>query len=105
MTSQQAHAYLRDSGDPVGLSTVYRTLSALSDAGILHVLDAADEARYRRCGGEVHVHLLCTACGKVTTDADPELPSLLQRAARRQRLRPTAFRIEIEGVCLDCAMP
>ena len=50
----------------VGLTTVYRTLQCLADAGEVDVLRTGDgESVYRRCSaGDHHHHLVCRACGK-----------------------------------------
>ena len=49
-TAQEIHDELRRRGDSVGLTTVYRTLQAMTDAGELDALRNADgETAYRRC--------------------------------------------------------
>ena len=49
-SAQDLHDVLKHRGDSVGLTTVYRTLQSLADAGEVDVLRTDDgEAVYRRC--------------------------------------------------------
>lgn len=61
--------YLRDSGTPVGMSTVYRFLDKLTREGALAKFydDSSDSGIYRTVTQECHVHchFLCTGCGKI----------------------------------------
>src|SRR4029453_12383676 len=48
-SAQEVHARLRDAGDPIGLSTVYRAVQSLADDGELDSLRTdSGEALYRR---------------------------------------------------------
>nr|HPJ18718.1 transcriptional repressor [Actinomycetota bacterium] len=63
-TAQQIHALLQASGERVGLTTVYRSLALMAQAGQVDVLLAEDgEARYRACSSGHHHHLVCRECG------------------------------------------
>ncbi len=64
---------LKHKGDSVGLTTVYRTLQSLADAGEVDVLRTSDgESVYRRCStGEHHHHLVCRVCGKAVEVEGP----------------------------------
>src|SRR5690606_13589869 len=63
-SAQELHDLLKHRGDSVGLTTVYRTLQSLVDAGEVDVLRTDDgEAMYRRCSRGHHHHLVCRSCG------------------------------------------
>ena len=63
-SAQQLHDALRERGESVGLATVYRTLQALADQGVVDVLRIDDENVYRMCArDEHHHHLVCRVCG------------------------------------------
>ena len=66
-SAQELHAELRGRGGGVGLTTVYRHLQSLADAGAVDVLRTAEgESVYRLCGsGGHHHHLVCRSCGAV----------------------------------------
>lgn len=71
-SAQELHDMLKHKGDAVGLTTVYRTLQNLADAGEVDVLRTSDgESVYRRCSsGEHHHHLVCRVCGKAVEVED-----------------------------------
>src|SRR5262249_51034170 len=58
-SAQQIHAELRERGEAVGLTTVYRHLQALSEAGRVDAIrDSSGEILYRRCRTDTHHHHL-----------------------------------------------
>src|SRR5579884_2689172 len=65
-SAQDLFAQLRREGHKVGLTTVYRHLQQLVDAGIVDMVRTIDgEAVYRRCGSDAHHHhLVCRRCGR-----------------------------------------
>ena len=64
-SAQDIHAVLRGRDEDVGLTTVYRTLQALADAGEIDVLRTPDgESVYRLCSTGHHHHLVCRSCGQ-----------------------------------------
>jgi Fur family ferric uptake transcriptional regulator len=64
VSAAEVHDVLRGRGLRIGLTTVYRTLHALAEVGLVHVF-AGEERRYRLCLPAPHVHLVCEACGLV----------------------------------------
>ncbi|KUJ65997.1 Fur family transcriptional regulator, partial [Streptomyces albus subsp. albus] len=72
-SAQELHDVLKHRGDSVGLTTVYRTLQSLADAGEVDVLRTAEgESVYRRCStGDHHHHLVCRLCGKAVEVEGP----------------------------------
>ena len=67
-SAQELHDMLKHRGDSVGLTTVYRTLQSLADAGEVDALRTSEgETVYRRCSsGDHHHHLVCRVCGTVS---------------------------------------
>src|SRR6478736_3725950 len=52
-SAQELHDMLKHRGDSVGLTTVYRTLQSLADAGEVDALRTSDgETVYRRCSSD-----------------------------------------------------
>lgn len=105
-TAQVLHARLRRRGAGIGLATVYRTLGMLAESGIVDVLSHDhSELCYRLCGGGHHHHLVCTGCHRVVELGDCELDPWLERVAAVHGFRPTAHRLEVTGLCAECAPP
>lgn len=102
VTAQELHAELRSAGDSVGLTTVYRTLTALSEAGLLDVFPRDGEQAFRHCGAVHHHHLVCETCNKVEELSAAEVEDWVQRAARRHGFSVTGHRADIFGICSEC---
>lgn len=104
-SAQDLHAELRRRGDTVGLSTVYRTLQALADAGEVDVLRTDDgESVYRRCGGRHHHHhLVCRTCGRTVEVEGPTVESWAEHVAAEHGFTDVTHSIEVFGRCEACS--
>jgi Fur family ferric uptake transcriptional regulator len=103
-SAQDLHALLRQRGENVGLTTVYRTLQALADAGEVDVLRADDgEAVYRRCSSGHHHHLVCRHCGRTVEVEGPAVERWAERVADEHGFVEVSHTIEVFGTCAACA--
>ena len=104
-TAQQLHDLLRRRGDSVGLTTVYRALQFLADAGEVDVLRTGDgEAAYRRCrSAEHHHHLVCRTCRRTVEVAGPAVEQWADRVAAEHGFTDVSHTVEVFGTCASCA--
>lgn len=104
MSAQQLHDLLRQHGETVGLTTVYRSLQALSDAGELDLLLTDDgETLYRRCSPEHHHHLVCRACGRTVEIAGPAVERWAEGVAQEHGFTDVSHTLEVFGRCAACS--
>ncbi len=108
LTAGEISAHLRESGSPVGTSTVYRRLDKLVSEGLVrkYIVDETSPACYQYidadCRCREHFHLKCTVCGKlIHLDC-----SLLQKIAAHVE-ENHGFVIDntktlLYGVCAEC---
>ncbi|WBB59450.1 Fur family transcriptional regulator [Streptomyces sp. WMMC500] len=104
-SAQELHDMLRHRGESVGLTTVYRTLQSLADAGDVDVLRTTEgEAVYRRCStGEHHHHLVCRVCGKAVEVDGPAVERWAESVASEHGFVDVAHTVEVFGTCAECA--
>jgi Fur family ferric uptake transcriptional regulator len=104
-SAQDLHDLLRHDGASVGLTTVYRHLQALADAGQVDVLRTDDgEAVYRRCATvEHHHHLVCRSCGRSVEVDGPEVESWATTIAAAHGFTDVTHTVEVFGTCKACA--
>ena len=103
-SAQDIHDLLKRAGENVGLSTVYRTLTALADGGEVDVLRTEDgEALYRRCSGRHHHHLVCRACGRTVEVEGPAVERWADSVAADHGFVDVSHTLEIFGTCRPCA--
>ncbi|WP_329314616.1 Fur family transcriptional regulator [Streptomyces sp. NBC_01262] len=104
-TSAQAlHARLLSTGERVGLSTVYRTLTALSQAGRADVVrDPAGERLFRYRPAEEHQHyLLCRRCGLGLPVDATVIESWATAISNSSGYADVQHTVELTGTCPDC---
>ncbi|GEB58649.1 Fur family transcriptional regulator [Streptomyces gardneri] len=104
-SAQELHDMLKHRGDSVGLTTVYRTLQSLADAGEVDALRTSDgETVYRRCStGDHHHHLVCRVCGKAVEVEGPMVEQWAETIASEHGFVNVAHTVEIFGTCAECA--
>ena len=103
-STQEIHDYLRHKGETVGLTTVYRTLTALAEAGDVDVIVREDgESVYRRCSDTHHHHLVCRNCGKTVEVDGPAVERWADKVSAEHGFTEVSHTLEIFGVCADCS--
>jgi Fur family ferric uptake transcriptional regulator len=106
-TAQDIHAQLRDSGHPVGLTTVYRQLQGLADDGVIDGLQRGDgQTVYRHCDTtQHHHHIVCRRCGSSLAVDAPAIEAWAHAVAHEARYTDITHTVEIFGVCPACSGP
>ncbi|WP_213454026.1 Fur family transcriptional regulator [Rhizomonospora bruguierae] len=103
-SAQELHAMLRERGERVGLTTVYRTLQGLADAGEVDVMrPPGGEHLYRRCSEGHHHHLVCRGCGRTVEVAGPAVENWAEKMAAQHGFVQVSHTMEIFGTCPECA--
>jgi Fur family ferric uptake transcriptional regulator len=102
-SAQELHAMLRSRGAAVGLTTVYRTLQALAEAGEVDVMrPAGGDHLYRRCSDGHHHHLVCRSCGRTVEVLGSAVERWAEHVAAEHGYADVSHTLEIFGTCADC---
>ena len=102
-SAQELHEALRERGDNIGLTTVYRTLQAMAAAGQVDTLRSdTGESVYRLCSQHHHHHLVCRGCGATVEVGDHEVEAWAARVAAEHGYSEVSHTIEIFGTCAHC---
>ena len=102
-SAQTLHDLLARRGQPVGLATVYRTLTALAEAGEVDVLRTTDgEALYRQCSPSHHHHLVCRSCGTTVEVEGPAVEEWARSVGRKNGFTDINHTLELFGTCSAC---
>jgi Fur family ferric uptake transcriptional regulator len=114
---------LADAGHPIAIpdiltersdlkqSSIYRNLADLEQAGVVRRVATDEEfGRYELAEDLIghHHHLVCTRCGKirdvgVPPDVESTLDRALDRIARRAGFARVSHRLDLVGLCAECA--
>ncbi|MEU0502589.1 Fur family transcriptional regulator [Nocardia sp. NPDC005998] len=103
-SAQELHDELRRRGEGIGLTTVYRTLQSLADAGLVDVLRTdTGESVYRQCSTGHHHHLVCRHCGRTVEVEGPTVEAWAETIADEYGFTEVSHTMEIFGTCCECA--
>jgi len=103
LSAEDIYKALLDSGEEVGLATVYRVLTQFETAGLV--------SRLRFEGGQSvfelteqgpHDHIVCVQCGRVDEFVDTVIEERQRAIASGKGYEMTDHSLYIYGVCPDC---
>ena len=97
-------------GGTVPLSSLYRSLSVLTEADVLSAQHGSDGAIRFELAEWItghHHHLVCTSCGTVvdvtpSSDQEKAVGQLVENLAQETDFVVSGHRFEIEGTCKAC---
>ena len=100
-----------DAQPELAQSSAYRNLVVLEQAHVVHrLVTHADFARYELAEGLTghHHHLVCSNCGRVedlpaTAAVEKSVAAAVDQAARKAGFRTQHHRLDLIGLCADCA--
>lgn len=99
---------LRQSGNPVGLATVYRQLEKLEQTGRVHKVNTEEGAFYQLCPHQPSDQracflLRCEVCGRIVHLDCSHLQQLYQHLELEHHFRIDPRRTVLTGICANCA--
>lgn len=103
MSAEDVYKTLLESGDDVGLATVYRVLTQFETAGLVkrHNFEG-DHAVFEIEQGEHHDHLVCLKCGRVDEFIDDVIEKRQEVIAKKSEFKMTNHNLTIYGICRRC---
>ena len=103
MSAEDIYKALLESGEEVGLATVYRVLTQFETAGLVarHHFEGGQSV-FELEQGKHHDHILCVKCGKVDEFIDETIEKRQKNIAKDKGYVMTDHSLYIYGVCGDC---
>lgn len=101
-TPEELFERLRKTGSNTSRATLYRTLSLLAEADLIHEIDLGDgQTTYDPNFHDrpTHNHLVCIDCGHVSEFEDDHLDTLNDCISRRLGFRAVKHSLRIEASC------
>lgn len=101
LTASSLHAAAEATlGSPIDISTVYRTIDALEQAGLLHHVHLGHGPAVLHLSDHVeHHHLTCEVCGFTVDIPLHDLESLTETVARRHGFTIDSAHFALIGRC------
>jgi Fur family ferric uptake transcriptional regulator len=103
MSAEDMYKALLDSGEEIGLATVYRVLTQFETAGLVtrHHFEGGHSV-FEFNHGAHHDHILCVKCGRVDEFVDTEIEARQKKIASAKGYEMTDHSLYIYGICSAC---
>lgn len=103
LDADEIYRLTRRKAPRLSLSTVYRTLTVLKEAGLVDELRLGEEHHYYELKGKgEHNHLICRGCGKVIEFECPFSKQLMRDLGEEYDFEITDVRLDVIGYCAEC---
>lgn len=100
LSAEEVYKELVNTGEDVGLATVYRVLAQFASAGILTRRNFEHgTAVFELDDGHHHDHLICVMCGKVVEFVDEEVEKRQAEVAAKHGYELVDHSMALYGVC------
>lgn len=103
VSAEDVYKALLETGEDIGLATVYRVLTQFEAAGLVdrHHFEGGHSV-FEIKQEHHHDHLVCIKCGAVEEFVDPIIEKRQLEIARDQGFEMTDHSLNIYGVCKRC---
>ncbi|HEV2109966.1 MAG TPA: ferric iron uptake transcriptional regulator [Gammaproteobacteria bacterium] len=103
ISAEDMYKALLESGEDIGLATVYRVLTQFEAAGLVnrHHFEGGHSV-FELNQGAHHDHILCVKCGRVDEFVDSEIEARQKKIASAKGYEMTDHSLYIYGICASC---
>lgn len=103
MSAEDIYRELIESGEEIGLATVYRVLTQFEEAGLVvrHHFEGGQSV-FELDHGAHHDHLVCVKCNRVEEFCDNDIEKRQQEIAKKAGFTITDHSLNIYGICSSC---
>lgn len=102
-TADEIYRALADKFPSMSVATVYNNLKVFIEAGLVRELTYGDASSRFDADMSEHYHAICNNCGKIADFEFPPLTEIEHAAASHTGFQVHGHRMEVYGVCSDCA--
>jgi len=101
-TADKLKDLLVDSGETIGLATIYRVLTQLEMANLIQKNNFDDNQSAYEIKKSHHDHLICTKCGDIIEFVNEDLEVLQENISQKYNFSLTSHVMTLFGVCKKC---
>jgi Fur family ferric uptake transcriptional regulator len=103
LSAEDVYKSLLESGEDIGLATVYRVLTQFETAGLVkrHHFEGGHSV-FELNEGSHHDHILCVKCGRVDEFVDEMIEQRQKDIAARLGYEMTDHCLYMYGICTKC---
>lgn len=101
-TAEELLSFLKKENSNVGLTTLYRNLNQLAEAGLIKKIDGLETSAHYDHNTYEHYHFICEKCGRVYDVPAEVAPELNKNAQLATGFDITSYDIVFHGICSEC---
>ena len=104
ISAEELYRAVSEKEPKIGLATVYRTLSLLTQSGLAIELDFGDgQKRYEHNkSNNHHDHMICTKCGNIIEFNHPLIEKFQEDVAASNGFSIISHKLDMFGICSKC---
>lgn len=103
LSAEEVYKAMLDSGEEVGLATIYRVLTQFESAGLVtrHHFEGGHSV-FELNEGKHHDHIVCVKCNSVEEFYDETIEERQHAIADKSGFSMTDHSLTIYGICANC---
>ena len=101
-TAEALLEFLKRDDSNVGMTTLYRNLNQLADAGLIKKIDGLEPSAHFDHNTFEHYHFICEKCKKVYDIPSSVAPDLVKNTTEATGFDITSHDIVFHGICSEC---
>ena len=101
-TAEALLEFLKRDDSNVGMTTLYRNLNQLADAGLIKKIDGLEPSAHFDHNTFEHYHFICEKCKKVYDIPSSVAPDLVKNTTEATGFDITSHDIVFHGICSGC---
>lgn len=101
-TAEALLEFLKRDDSNVGMTTLYRNLNQLADAGLIKKIDGLEPSAHFDHNTFEHYHFICEKCKKVYDIPSSVAPDLVKNTTEATGFDITSYDIVFHGICSEC---
>lgn len=101
-TAEELLSFLKLENSSVGLTTLYRNLNQLTEAGLIKKIDGLEASAHYDHNTHEHYHFICECCKRVYDISSEVAPELKKNAQLSTGFDITSYDIVFHGICSEC---
>lgn len=101
-TAEALLEFLKRDDSNVGMTTLYRNLNQLADAGLIKKIDGLEPSAHFDHNTFEHYHFICEKCKKVYDIPSSVAPDLVKNTTEATGFDITSHNIVFHGICSEC---
>lgn len=105
LSAEDLHNRLQEQGDPISLSTIYRTVKLMARMGILRELELAEGHKHYELNQPYpyhHHHLICVRCSKTIEFKSDSILKVGSKTAQKEGYHLLDCQLSIHAICPQC---